>query len=89
MGTSGLSYGDQRPGSGDLLETLVAGLDQTEREQTLRLLRRRLVEDRAAATGGQRDRQVDVGPRTRAPRGMAKTDGMAKSADGGTHRRVG
>ncbi|ABD09723.1 hypothetical protein ThrDRAFT_01349 [Frankia casuarinae] len=83
MGTSGFGYGDQRPGSGDLLQTLVAGLDQTEREDTLRLLRRRLVEDRAAACGGQRDRQVDVGPRTRAARGPTKSQAA------GIHRHRG
>jgi len=87
MGTSGISRGDHRPGSGELLQTLVAGLDQAEREQTLRLLRRRLIEDRAAATGGQRDRQVDVGPRTRASRGTAPPGPVAKSMQtSGRHR---
>ncbi|EIV94453.1 hypothetical protein [Frankia sp. QA3] len=75
MGTRGLGNRDQQPGSGGLLQTLVSGLDQTERDETLRLLHRRLVEDRAAASGGQRDRQVDVGPRSRAARGPAKSRG--------------
>jgi hypothetical protein len=51
-----------------LFHTLASGLDQAEREQTLDLIRRRLYADRAAAAAGQRDRQVDVGTRTRARR---------------------
>ncbi len=61
--------GDERwPGSSGLLRTLVSGLSEAEREATLRLLERRLAEDRAAAFDGQRERQVDVGPRSRAAR---------------------
>ncbi|KJE21984.1 hypothetical protein FF36_03737 [Frankia torreyi] len=78
MGTRGLGNRDRQPGSGGLLQTLVAGLNQTERDETLRLLRRRLVEDRAAASGGQRDRQVDVGPRSRAARGPGKSRGAGR-----------
>ncbi|CAO5156463.1 conserved hypothetical protein [Frankia sp. AiPs1] len=63
---------DQIPGSSALLQTLVSGLSPDERDETLSLLRRRLVEDRAAATVGQRDRQVDVGPRNRAARSAAQ-----------------
>lgn len=77
MGTRGLGNGDRLPGSSGLLQTLVSGLDQTERDETLRLLHRRLVEDRAAASGGQRDRQVDVGPRNRAARGPSKSRGTS------------
>jgi hypothetical protein len=78
MGMRGLGNRDRQPGSGGLLQTLVSGLTQTERDETLRLLRRRLVEDRAAASGGQRDRQVDVGPRSRAARGPAKGGGTGR-----------
>jgi hypothetical protein len=60
-------YG-QQPGAGGLFHTLAAGLDQAEREQTLKLIRQRLYADRAAAAAGQRERQVDVGTRTRARR---------------------
>ncbi|MCK9875626.1 hypothetical protein MXD59_07555 [Frankia sp. Ag45/Mut15] len=69
MGRPGRSDDEQWPGSDALLRTLVSGLSQEEQDETLRLLRRRLAEDRAAATGGQRDRQVDVGPRSRVARG--------------------
>jgi hypothetical protein len=72
MGVRGRGSDDQWPGSGGLLRTLVSGLSQAERDETLRLLHRRLAEDRAAAFGGQRERQVDVGPRSRAARGPAK-----------------
>ncbi|THJ75711.1 hypothetical protein [Candidatus Frankia alpina] len=83
MGMRGLGNRDQKPGSGGLLQTLVSGLNQTERDETLRLLHRRLIEDRAAASGGQRDRQVDVGPRSRASRGPAET----REASSGQRRR--
>ncbi|SNQ46952.1 conserved hypothetical protein [Frankia canadensis] len=72
MAMRGRGGDDLWPASGSLLRTLVSGLDQAERDETLRLLHRRLIEDRAAAGGGQRERQVDVGPRSRAARGPVK-----------------
>jgi len=72
MTTSGRGSDDLWPASGGLLLILVSGLDQAERDETLRLLHRRLVEERTAANGGQRERQVDVGPRSRAARGPVK-----------------
>jgi hypothetical protein len=60
-------YGRRTESSG-LFQTLAAGLDKSEREQTLDLIRQRLYADRAAAAAGQRERQVDVGTRTRASR---------------------
>ncbi|CAI7978990.1 conserved hypothetical protein [Frankia sp. Hr75.2] len=56
------------PGSSDLLATLADGLDERERDETLQIITRRLNAERAAAVGGQRDRQVDVGTRSRAAR---------------------
>ncbi|MCM3887117.1 hypothetical protein [Frankia sp. R82] len=75
MGRRGRGDDDQWPGSNALLQTLVSGLSQDERDETLQLLRRRLAEDRAAASGGQRERQVDVGPRSRAGRSPAHRGG--------------
>ncbi|MCK9899216.1 hypothetical protein MXD63_03870 [Frankia sp. Cpl3] len=56
-------------GSSDLLVTLAGGLDEQERVETMRIITRRLIAERAAAAGGQRERQVDVGTRSRASRG--------------------
>ncbi|OAA25600.1 hypothetical protein UG55_102134 [Frankia sp. EI5c] len=56
------------PGSSDLLVTLAGGLDERERVETMRIITRRLIAERAAAAGGQRERQVDVGTRNRASR---------------------
>lgn len=73
------SESGRRTTSGGLFQTLAAGLDQAEREQTLNLIRARLVADRAAAAAGQRERQVDVGTRTRAARRRRNpTDGKPK-----------
>jgi len=69
------SENGRRPGSGGLFDTLAAGLEQAEREQTLNLIRQRLFADRAAAAAGQRERQVDVGTRTRARRRRDHADG--------------
>jgi hypothetical protein len=71
------SENGRRPASGGLFQTLAAGLDQTEREQTLDLIRQRLFADRAAAAAGQRERQVDVGTRTRARRRRGNSDDTA------------
>ncbi|OHV45900.1 hypothetical protein CC117_09020 [Parafrankia colletiae] len=49
--------------------TLAGGLDEQERVETMRIITRRLIAERAAAAGGQRERQVDVGTRSRASRG--------------------
>lgn len=72
MGSRARSLDGHLPGSDSLLRTLVSGLSPAERASTLRLLHRRLAEDRAAAFDGQRERQVDVGPRSRAARGPMK-----------------
>ncbi|WP_238440050.1 hypothetical protein, partial [Frankia sp. AgB1.8] len=73
------SENGRRPASGGLFHTLAAGLDQTEREQTLNLIRQRLFADRAAAAAGQRERQVDVGTRTRARRRRGNSDDSVSS----------
>lgn len=62
------------PGSSDLLVTLADGLDEQERAETIQIIRRRLIAERAAAAGGQRERQVDVGTRNRASRGRRSAD---------------
>ncbi|ONH54856.1 hypothetical protein CcI49_29585 [Frankia sp. CcI49] len=59
------------PGSSDLLVTLAGGLDEAERVETMQIITRRLIAERAAAAGGQRERQVDVGTRNRASRRRA------------------
>ncbi len=52
----------------DLFTTLVAGLDRDERTRTMELIRRRIIEDRAAAAEGRQERRVDTGTRTRSSR---------------------
>jgi hypothetical protein len=55
-------------GSDDLFTTLVAGLEHDERTRTMELIRRRIIEDRAAAVDGRQERHVDTGTRTRSSR---------------------
>ena len=62
-----------------VFSSLLHGLDERDRDHTIRLIRQDIADDLAnVASGNRPTRRVDVGTRSRARRGAAKTQDQAQ-----------